>query len=98
MKGLIVLFPKPTTRNRICTHNEIQTFFGSAAPVISLERNCDEVFREAKRVILEDSTSFKEAMLACDIAGKIEDASNSLMLAAFTIRERAFKVHIWEGY
>jgi uncharacterized protein Yka (UPF0111/DUF47 family) len=82
---------------RICTLTEMQAFFGSAAQVISLERQCDEAFREANRVIFEESTDFKEAMLARDIAGKIEEASNSLMLAAFTIRERAFEAHIWEG-
>jgi uncharacterized protein Yka (UPF0111/DUF47 family) len=82
---------------RICTPNELQLFFGSAAQVISLERNCDEAFREANRVIFEESSDFKESILARDIAGKIEEASNSLMLAAFTIRERAFEVHVWEG-
>ena len=83
---------------RIYTLNEMQAFFGSAAQVISLERTCDEAFREANRVIFEDSTDFKEVMLARDLAGKIEEASNSLMLSAFTIRERAFEVHVWEGY
>lgn len=79
---------------RICTLNEMQAFFGSAAQVISLERTCDEAFRKANGVIFEESTDFKEAMLARDIAGKIEEASNSLMLATFTLRERAFEVHI----
>jgi hypothetical protein len=37
-------------------------------------------------------------MLARDCTKKIEDASNSLMLADFTIRDRAFEAHIWEGY
>jgi uncharacterized protein Yka (UPF0111/DUF47 family) len=83
---------------RICTPDEMQAFFGSTAQVISLERTCDEAFREANRVIVEVSTDFKEAMLARDIATKIEEASNSLMLAAFTIRERAFEVHVWEGH
>lgn len=83
---------------RICTLNEMQAFFRSTAQVISLERNCDEAFREANRIIFEESVDFKETMLARDIAGKIEEASNSLMLAAFTIRERAFEVHIWDGY
>ena len=82
---------------RICTPDEIKAFFGSTAQVISLEKTCDEAFRESNRVIFEESTDFKEAMLARDIAGKIEEASNSLMLAAFTIRERAFEAHIWEG-
>lgn len=79
---------------RICTIYEMQAFFGSAAQVISLERTCDEAFRKANRVIFEESTDFKEAMLARDIARKIEEASNSLMLATFTIRERAFEVHV----
>ncbi|OEU42851.1 hypothetical protein BGV40_07385 [Methanosarcina sp. Ant1] len=83
---------------RICTPDEMQAFFGSTAQVISLERTCDEAFRKANRVIVEVSTDFKEAMLARDIATKIEEASNSLMLAAFTIRERAFEVHVWEGH
>ncbi|HWQ44591.1 MAG TPA: hypothetical protein VN373_02865 [Methanosarcina barkeri] len=83
---------------RICTLKEMQAFFGSTAQVISLERICDEAFREANRIIVEESTDFKEAMLARDLARKIEEASNSLMLAAFTIRERAFEVHVWEGY
>jgi len=83
---------------QICTLNEMQAFFGSTAQVISLERSCDEAFREANRIIVEKSTDFKEAMLARDIAKKMEEASNSLMLAAFTIRERAFEVHIWEGH
>lgn len=82
---------------RICTPDEMQVFFGSVARVISLEEICDDAFREAHRVILEESTDFKEAILARDIARKIEDASNSLMLSAFTIRERAFEVHAWEG-
>lgn len=83
---------------RICTLNEMQAFFGSTAQVISLERICDEAFREANRTIVEESIDFKEAILARDLAKKIEEASNSLMLAAFTIRERAFEVHVWEGY
>jgi hypothetical protein len=83
---------------RICTLDEMQAFFRSTAQVISLERICDEAFREANRIIVEESTDFKEAMLARDLARKIEEASNSLMLAAFTIRERAFEVHVWEGY
>jgi uncharacterized protein Yka (UPF0111/DUF47 family) len=81
---------------RICTPEEMQAFFGSTAQVISLERVCDEAFREANRVIIKESTDFKEAMLARDLARKIEEASNSLMLAAFTIRGRAFEVHVWE--
>jgi hypothetical protein len=82
---------------RICTSDEMQVFFGSAARVISLEEKCDEAFRETHRIIVEESTDFKEALLARDIARKIEEASNSLMLAAFIIRERAFEVHAWEG-
>lgn len=82
---------------RICTPHEMQAFFGSVARVISLEETCDEAFREAYRIIVEESADFKEALLACDIARKIEEASNSLMLAAFIIRERAFEVHAWEG-
>jgi uncharacterized protein Yka (UPF0111/DUF47 family) len=74
----------------------MQAFFGSTAQVINLERVCDEAFREANRVIFKESTDFKEAMLARDLARKIEEASNSLMLAAFTIRGRAFEVHVWE--
>jgi uncharacterized protein Yka (UPF0111/DUF47 family) len=84
--------------SRICTPDEMQAFFGSTAQVINLERTCDEAFREANRVIFEKSTDFKETILARDLARKMEDASNSLMLAAFTIRDRAFEVHIWKGY
>ena len=76
----------------------MQAFFGSTAQVINLEKACDEAFREANRRMFEEGNNFKEAMLARDLARKIEEASNSLMLAAFTIRERAFEVHIWEGH
>ncbi len=82
---------------RICTPYEMQAFFGSVARVISLEETCDEAFREVYRIIVEESADFKEALLARDIARKIEEASNSLMLAAFIIRDRAFEVHAWEG-
>jgi hypothetical protein len=82
---------------RVCTPDEMQAFFGSVARVINLEEACDDAFRKTHRVIIEDSADFKEAILARDVARKIEEASNSLMLATFTIRERAFEVHAWEG-
>jgi uncharacterized protein Yka (UPF0111/DUF47 family) len=44
---------------QICTPDEMQAFFRSTAHVISLERTCDEAFRETNRVIFEESADFK---------------------------------------
>ncbi|MDY0013919.1 MAG: phosphate transport regulator [Rhodocyclaceae bacterium] len=59
--------------------------------VLRAERDCDELLREARRVILSDVKDAAALTLANDLAGTLEQASDSLLAAAYALRDVAFQ-------
>jgi uncharacterized protein Yka (UPF0111/DUF47 family) len=69
---------------------EMQGFLASTDRVFSLEEACDAALRGARQSIWSESTDFKEASLALEIAGYIESSTNYLKRAAFTVKDDIF--------
>ena len=69
---------------------EMQDFLASVDRVFSLEEACDAALRAARQSIWNESTDFKEASLALEIAGFIESSTNYLKRAAFTVKDDIF--------
>ncbi|MEM2123963.1 MAG: hypothetical protein QXL43_01345, partial [Methanolinea sp.] len=72
-------------RNRL---EDLQEFHKAVGEGYSIERLADDALRNTERVIYEKSTNFKEFRLALEISANIEEATNSLMRAAMTMRDR----------
>ncbi|MCQ8894018.1 MAG: hypothetical protein NQU46_05245 [Methanolinea sp.] len=77
--------------HRTNLREDLQEFLKSVDEVYNLERLADEALRHTERVIYERSTNFKEFRLYLEIASNIEEATNSLMKAAMTIRDRTLE-------
>jgi len=58
--------------------------------VLQAERQCDSLLRDARRVILGAVHDAPSLMLANDLAGTLELASDRLLAAAYALRELAF--------
>ena len=69
---------------------EMQGFLASTDRVFSLEEACDAALRGARESIWNESTDFKEASLALEIAGFIESSTNFLKRAAFSVKDDIF--------
>ncbi len=83
-----------TTRG--CSLDEMQFFLGSVAKVIELEEKGDHEYRVAKKIFVRECQDFRECFVSSELARNIEEAINSLMWAAYTVRERAFELNAWE--
>ena len=65
-------------------------FLGATWRVLQAERQCDSLLRDARRVILDAVQDAPSLMLANDLAGTLELASDRLLAAAYSLRELAF--------
>ena len=65
-------------------------FLGATWRVLQAERQCDAFLRDARRVILGAIQDAPSLMLANDLAGTLELASDRLLAAAYALRDLAF--------
>ncbi len=65
-------------------------FLGATWRVLQAERQCDALLRAARRVILGAVRDAPSLMLANDLAGTLELASDRLLVAAYALRDLAF--------
>lgn len=65
-------------------------FLGATWRVLQAERQCDALLRDARRVILGALQDAPSLMLANDLAGALELASDRLLAAAYGLRDLAF--------
>jgi len=65
-------------------------FLGATWRVLQAERQCDALLRDARRVILGTVQDAPSLMLANDLAGALELASDRLLAAAYALRDLAF--------
>jgi len=65
-------------------------FLGATWRVLQAERQCDALLRDARRVILGAVQDAPSLMLANDLAGTLELASDRLLAAAYALRDLAF--------
>lgn len=65
-------------------------FLGATWRVLQAERQCDALLRDARRVILGAVQDAASLMLANDLAGALELASDRLLVAAYALRDLAF--------
>lgn len=77
--------------HRTNLREDLQEFLRAVDEVYNIERLADDALRNTERVIYEKSTNFKEFRLSLEIATNIEEATNSLMRAAMTIRDRTLE-------
>ncbi len=65
-------------------------FLGATWRVLQAERQCDALLRDARRVILGAIQDAPSLMLANDLAGTLELASDRLLATAYALRDLAF--------
>ena len=75
-------------RNAEAVDND--AFLGATWRVLQAERQCDALLRDARRVILGAVQDAPSLMLANDLAGTLELASDRLLAAAYALRDLAF--------
>jgi hypothetical protein len=69
------------------SRDEMQDFLRAVDRVVSLERECDEALRRSQKVILVESTDYKELQVYFELTRTIEESTNSLMKAAYRLRD-----------
>lgn len=67
------------------------TFLGATWRVLQAERQCDVLLRDARRVILGAVDDAPSLMLANDLAGALELASDRLLVAVYGLRDLVFE-------
>ncbi|MEI6292701.1 MAG: hypothetical protein WCP36_03400 [Methanomicrobiales archaeon] len=77
------------------SREEMQDFIRAIDGVISMEREADEALRNAEKVILAETTDYKELRVFFEIARIIESSTNSLMKAAFVLRNNILESLNW---
>jgi uncharacterized protein Yka (UPF0111/DUF47 family) len=65
----------------------MQDFLGAVDRVVTLEHTCDDALRKAEGNIFRESSDYRELRLAFELARTTEEATNSLMKAAFLVRD-----------
>ncbi|MBP1929318.1 uncharacterized protein Yka (UPF0111/DUF47 family) [Methanolinea mesophila] len=73
--------------HRSYSREELQDFLLAIDRVVGLERECDEELRKAQKSILMETTDYKELWLFSEIARTVEESTNSMMKAAFLLRD-----------
>lgn len=66
------------------------TFLGATWAVLRAERQCDELLRHARRILLHEIDDAPSLMLANDLAQTLELASDRLLSVAYGLRDVAF--------
>jgi uncharacterized protein Yka (UPF0111/DUF47 family) len=72
-------------------HMDLSNFLHSVNNIIELEEDCDRAFRRAEKVILEVPSNVNSTVLYFELAKNIEESTNSLMKAAYDLKEQVFK-------
>ncbi len=70
---------------------ELQGFLGSTSRVAGLEESCDVALRAAREKIWSSGADFRESALALEVAGHLEQSTNHLKRAAYTIKDDVFE-------
>ena len=70
---------------------EMQYFLMSVTRIFNIEEDCDVALRKIRRTILAQSADHRESLVALELANNIERSTNSLMIAALTLREDIFE-------
>lgn len=65
-------------------------FLGATWAVLRAERQCDELLRHARRILLQEIDDAPSLMLANDLAQTLELASDRLLSAGYGLRDVAF--------
>lgn len=73
-----------------CAQNEMLQFLDPVDSVIELEEKCDQALRHAMAVIVRDPVEVRSAIISIDVARNIEESTNSLMKAAYILKENLF--------
>ena len=73
--------------HRTYSREELQDFLLAVDRVVGLERECDEELRKAQKTVLVETSDYKELWLFSEIARTIEESTNSMMKAAFLLRD-----------
>ena len=76
------------TIHRGYTRDEMQDFLQAVDRVIGYERECDDALRRSEKIILTESTDYREMMIFFEIARTIEESTNSLMKSVYILRDR----------
>jgi uncharacterized protein Yka (UPF0111/DUF47 family) len=69
------------------TREDIEDFLAPVDRILNLERDEDEAFRAVQRVIMRESTDFKQFWALLNLARATEESTNSLMKAAYIMRD-----------
>jgi uncharacterized protein Yka (UPF0111/DUF47 family) len=71
--------------------NEVVQFLQPVDSVMELEEKCDQAMRRTLAVILQDPMDVRGTIIALEIARNIEESTNSLMKAAYVLKENIFE-------
>jgi uncharacterized protein Yka (UPF0111/DUF47 family) len=74
-----------------CAQDEVVQFLQPVDSVMELEEKCDQALRRALAVILQEPTDVRGTIIALEIARNIEESTNSLMKAAYVLKENIFE-------
>lgn len=77
------------------SRDEMQDFLRAVDRVIGLERECDEALRRSEKMILVESTDYKEMQVFLEVSRSIEESTNSLMKAVYVIRDNILEEIGW---
>jgi uncharacterized protein Yka (UPF0111/DUF47 family) len=66
---------------------EMEDFLSPIDRVLNLEREGDEAYRAAQKLVRQDSTDFKQLSLLLSLAGTIEEGMNGFMRAVYILRD-----------
>ena len=79
-----------TLGGSICDSGDNDAFLAALWAVLHAERQCDELLRQARRIILSTLVDPPSLMLANDLAVALELASDHLLAAGYGLRELTF--------
>lgn len=69
------------------SRDDMQEFLQAIDHILTLERQSDDALRLAQKTILVESRDWKEMQVYSDLARTIEESTNSMMKAAFLLRD-----------
>ena len=73
------------------TREDIEDFLAPVDRILNLERDEDGAYRAVERVIMKESTDFKQFWALLSLARVIERSTNSLMKAAYIMRDHVLE-------
>jgi uncharacterized protein Yka (UPF0111/DUF47 family) len=67
--------------------SDMEDFLNPIDRVLTLEREGDEAYRAAQRLVRQDSTDFKQLSLLLSLAGTVEEGMNGFMRTVYVLRD-----------